>query len=81
MNANRRRAPARPEDRGELADLHLAGARVWGRDEEFGLTLGWRARPCAAWCGSVRVAVVWPDGQVTWPCLAAVEGEDGRWVV
>lgn len=68
----------RPDDQGDGEAL-VPGRRVWGRGlDELGLVLGWRTRACA--CGRAdRVAVLWPDGEVTWCCPRGMRLEGGRW--
>jgi hypothetical protein len=79
-----KRTVKRPEDSGkELGELEGAGTRVWERNGEYyGLTLGWAPRFYTGEAGlSTRVAVLWPDGGVTWPCNKGILAREGRWQI
>jgi hypothetical protein len=73
-----------PQDSGvELGNLETAGTRVWSyTGREFGLTLGWTPRQYTGEAGnSDRIAVYWPDGQVSWPCTRGIRDRGGKWQI
>ncbi len=75
---------APPDFATEGTPLDAAGTAVWSRDGgERGVTLGWAPREYHGEAGySLRVAVRWPDGSVTWPCEAGLTLDArNRWVI
>lgn len=80
MSAVKPPAPAAVEG-GPLA---RPGTAVWSRGfAERGVTLGWSPREYTGEAGySLRYAVRWPDGDVTWPCEAGLaQDAGGHWFI
>ena len=78
------RVKTKPTDSGkEGGDLLCAGERVWDyHGKEFGLTLGWQPREYNSEAGyTQRIAVLWNDGGVTWPCVAGILFKNGKWKI